>query len=199
VRVFPISLRYQTFLMEDDFPVLRMFRWSFIDEGDQNGPSAWDVMEGKLVQTSNISHSDAKRAYGTLAVAYQHDWEDFRFTTVMRCAHVGRIGVVFRYQDEDHYYRFSLTSGGSRRLVRRNGNRMQQLWSQAGGLQLTQDYAITVDCIGERLVIYVNGTRVASVLDSEGYRHGTVGLYCYNNTGAEFESVTVAGPQWEAY
>jgi hypothetical protein len=198
-RVFPIAMRYQNYLMEDDFPVLRTFRWQFIDEGNQNPPSAWDVVAGKLVQTGTISHLDANLAFGTLAIDQEHDWEDIRYTAVMRATATGRIGIVFRYQDADHYYRFSLTSGGNKRLIRRIGNQVQELWSQAGGLQLDHDYAITVDCLGARIVIYINGVQVANVLDAGGYSHGSVGLYCYDNIGAEFESVTVAAPEWESY
>ncbi len=180
VRVFPIEMRYQDFLMEDDFPVLRTSRWAFVDEGDQNAPSAWDVVTGKLVQTSAISHSDAVKAFGTLAVVKDQDWEDFRYTAVMRATANGSIGGVFRHQDATHYYRFSLISGGNKKLIRRNGNRIQQLWQQAGGLLLNRDYAITVDCIGARIIIYINGVQVANVLDPDGYGRGTVGLYCCN-------------------
>lgn len=198
VRVFPVTLRYQTYLMEDDFPVMRTFRWQFIDEGDQNGPSVWEVVNGKLAQKGNISHSDAS-AFGTLAIDKQHDWADFRYTAVLRSTDMGHIGLVFRYQDNTHYYRVSMTSGGNKELVRRNGNQVQQLWSLPGGLESNRDYAITVDCIGAKISIYINGVRVASVLDTDGYLQGTVGLYCSNNIGAEFESVTVASPQWEQY
>ncbi len=199
VRVFPIEMRFQNFLMEDDFPVLRTFRWTFIDEGDQNAPSRWDVQAGKLIQTSAISHSNTSKAFGTLAVVKNKDWEDFRYATVMRATANGSIGVVFRYQDATHYYRFALNSYGNKKLIRRTGNRVHQLWQQTGRLRLDSIYAITVDCIGARIVIYINGLKVADVLDTGGYGHGSVGLYCCNESGAEFESVTVAGPQWGHY
>lgn len=199
VRIYPVEQLYDTFLLEEDFPVLRTFRWQFIDEGNQNAPSAWDVAEGKLVQTSNISHSNASRAFGTLAVAHEHDWEDYRVTAVMRSSTNGHMGVIFRYVDDTHYYRFSLTAGGDKRLIRRNGNQIEELWSESGGYLLNRDYALTVDCIGQRIMLYLNGVKLAEVVDTQGYSHGTVGLYCSANTGFEVESIRVAAPQWEPY
>lgn len=200
LRVFPIQLRYQGYLMEDDFPVLRTFRWQFTDEGDTGGPGVWNAAEGNMLQTSAIRHSDAALAWGTLATDKQHSYTDFRYTALFRSTSTsGSIGLVFRYQDATHYYRFALSPTGGRKLIRRNGNQAIVLWSDAVNLSKDHPYAVTVDCTGSRINIYVNAVLAASVADAAGYTHGTVGLYSSNNTGAIFESVTVATPQWQPY
>ncbi|RKN70084.1 hypothetical protein [Paenibacillus ginsengarvi] len=199
VRVYPAGLRYNHYLLEEDFPVLRTFRWKFVDEGDQNLPSLWNVKTGKLVQTSSIGDTDSARSFGTLALVKDKYWSDYRLTVVLRSTSPGDLGVVFRVHNDTQYYRFSVSSLHGIRLVRREGSNTAVLWSSTGNLVMNHDYALTVDCIGQRFNLYLNGSKLAAVQDIGGYTEGTVGLYCSDCPGAQFESIRLAAPQWETY
>lgn len=199
VRVYPAALAHTGFAIDENFPLLRTFRWSFLDEGDTGGPSDWSVADGRLAQTTPVSDSDPARALGTLAVAGDPGWRDYRFSAVLRASLPGDVGVVFRRADATHYYRFSIDSrSGERSLVRRDGNNFATLWSGVGRIALNRKYIITVECVGTMLTVSINGVRILA-LDDDGPSAGGVGLYCHDAAGNEFYEVRVCEPQWSAY
>ncbi len=200
LRVFPVSVAFQDFALNENFAVLRTFRWSLIDEGEVGGPSAWDVVAGQLVQTSAISGSDPQKALGTLAVAGEADWTDYRFTVALRSAAPGSIGIIFRKLNDQTYYRFAMNSAtGARTLVRRSGSNFTTLWNDAGGFLLNRVYLIAADCLGSSIAVYVNGQRVLLVSDASGPGSGGIGLYCHGTAGNTFLEAQVALSQWSPY
>jgi hypothetical protein len=73
VRVYPSSLGYADWFMDDRFQALVTQTWTFVDEGTIGAPSAWAVdPKVGLQQTSLID--------GTYAIAGQTSWDDYRYT-----------------------------------------------------------------------------------------------------------------------
>jgi hypothetical protein len=200
LRVYPAAVAFHDFALDENFAALRTFRWSFVDEGDVGAPSSWDVADSRLVQTRAISGSDPQKALGTLAIAGEADWTDYRLSAALRATAPGAIGVVFRRLDDQHYYRFAMSSAtGARTLVRRSGDTFTSLWSDAGGLQIDRTYLVTVDCLGSSIAVYLNGYRILLVDDAMGPASGGIGLYCHGTAGNEFFEARVALPQWSPY
>ena len=96
-------------LLSDDFDDGTFTGWTIVDQGRNQGPSVWSATSGTLLQTSNID--------GTFALYMARSWTDYRFTAKLRSLDKGSIGVMFRYQGSNDYYRFAWDArGGLRRL-----------------------------------------------------------------------------------
>jgi hypothetical protein len=199
VRVYGMGERLAPTFMEDFGPGAEE-RWSFVDQGDQQLPSNWFFQAGELRQDANIHGDDPMRPMalpGTLALAAGTDFEDQRLTVGLRTeGDDDAIGVVFRYQDEQNYYRFSMDSSRNyRRLVKRAGG-WTTLWEDTSqGYELARDYLVTVEAVGDRIRVYLDGVLLADVRDDE-HDSGAIGLYCWANRGARFQRVEVTEPQW---
>jgi hypothetical protein len=164
-------------------------RYTIVDEGPQSGPSAWAVASS-IVQTSAIGGDDLSNALakpGTMAITRSPAWTDVRIRTSFFNAGGGDVGIVFRYQDARHYYRFSI-SGLSARLVKRLDDMFVELWSGALPHAAFRTYAI--EAVGDHLGAYVDDQLLFSVHDS-GIAAGRAGFYCWSATGANFETLVV--------
>lgn len=204
IRVFPAILRFDEWLLNEpfDFPVVG--RWTFIDEGDREGPSQWEVTDGELRQTSNISggafDGSVPDKPGTCAIAGDSTWHDYRFIVRLRSDDDNdAIGAVFRYRDENNYYRFSMDHARSyRRLIKKAAGVVTVLWEDDDQYVVGRDYILTIDCLGKRLRGYLDGIPLFDLRDSS-LPTGRVGLYCWGNWGARFAEVQVAAPTWVSY
>lgn len=95
-----------------------------------SGPSDWHIAAGKLIQTSNIYRSDDEYAYfeGSRAITRLGPWNDYRLLVDITPTDDDGVGVIFRYQDGDNYYRLlSVKDAGNhgpftRLELKRNGS-----------------------------------------------------------------------------
>ncbi|MGH8067489.1 MAG: hypothetical protein ACRERE_20095 [Candidatus Entotheonellia bacterium] len=203
LRVYPGGLGFDDWLLDDPFNASIPERWIFVDEGDQEGPSRWEVTGGELRQTSNISGGSTDPAEldkpGTYALAGDLGWTDYRISVPFRSDSDGAIGVMLRYQDSDHYYRFSMDRQGSYwRLIKKIDGTVSVLWETGAPINQGQLYMLVLDCMGDRLTGYLNGLQLFSAQDDD-LATGRVGLYCWRNPGARFTEVHVAPPTWTPY
>jgi hypothetical protein len=107
--------------------------------------------------------------------------------------------VLFRHQDDDNYYRFSMDrAAGFRQLVKKVAGAITPLWEDAVPYTVGREYVLTVDCLGHRLTGYLDGIEVFA-LDDDSLAAGGIGLYCWANPGARFREVRVAEPIWTSY
>ncbi len=201
--VYPSALAFSDWMLEELFNFLVPGRWRFVDEGSQQGPSHWEVAEGELQQTSGISDGSSDGnvpdKLGTYALAGDATWIDYRITAQLRSDDDDAIGVMFRYQDRDNYYRFSMDREHSyRRLVKKVNGRVTVLWEDAVQYTAGRDYMVALDCVGDHLTGYLDGSQLFTVEDSDLAR-GCIGLYCWENTGAHFAEVRVVTPLWMPY
>ena len=203
VRVYPADLAFTDWLLDEPFELLISDRWTFVDEGDQQGPSHWQVTDSELRQTSNLYGGSTDGAVpekpGTQALAGDPGWRDYRLSVQLRSDDDDAIGVLFRYQDSGNYYRFSMDrERGYRRLIKKIGGVVTVLWEADGQYDVGREYLLTVDCVGERLTGYLDGVPLFTAEDGD-LAAGRIGLYCWANTGARFAEVRVAAPDWLPY
>jgi hypothetical protein len=161
------------------------------------------VTEDELRQTSGIfggsTDATAPEKPGTQALAGDTSWNDYRLVVGLRSYDDGAIGVLFRSQDPDNYYRFSMDCQQSyRRLIKKVGGVVTVLWEDAAAYEQERKHLLTVDCLGPRLTGYLDGVLLFSVEDGD-LASGGIGLYCWGNTGARFAEVRVAEPLWLTY
>ncbi|MPZ99110.1 MAG: hypothetical protein GEU80_07175 [Dehalococcoidia bacterium] len=213
IRVFRPDRLHDASLATEDFDFETPGLWSVATAGDQSAPASWTVSGGELHQTSNVwggSLDGAELAKpGTVALLTQPEgiggdglvpgsasWTDYRLTVRLRSTDNDAIGAVFRWEDEDNWYRFSMDRERSyRRLVKCVGGAVTELWADTGVYALGREYLLTLDAVGDTLVGYLDGVELFSVRDGS-LATGTVGLYCWGNTGAHFSSVRVTEAAW---
>ena len=201
VTVYPATARASGFLLDEQF-TFDAGRWTFTDQGTQSGPSTWTYVAGELRQTSGIEDgsalTDLPKA-GTLALAGDRAWTDYRTSVRLRSDTDGSIGVLVRYLDQDHWYRFSMDRrDGSRRLVKNDGGVLSLLWSDTVAYEIGREYIVSIDCISDRIVGYLDGVQLFALEDA-ALTSGGVGLYAWRNGGARFAEVRVAPATWEPF
>ena len=203
VRVFRSDRLRQTVLLEDDFEWETFGRWSYVTVGTQQTPAQWQTSGGELRQTSNVWGGDVSAAElakpGTIALAGNTSWRDYRITVRLASDDDDAIGVAVRYQDADNWYRFSMDRQRSyRRLVKCVGRVVSELWHDNVQYVQGREYLVTIDVVGDALVGYLDGVELFAVRDSD-VTSGGIGLYCWANVGARFQSVRVTEAGWTTH
>ena len=156
--------------------------WTIVDQGKNHGPSVWSATSGSLLQSGNID--------GTFALYMARTWTDYRFTAKLRSSDKGPMGVMFRYQDSNDYYRFSWDGRGLRRLEKVQNGAITVLAKDAIPYVTGEIYNLEITAKGATIEVYINGKIVFSVTDSSLPR-GTVALYSSYNPGSSFDDVLV--------
>jgi hypothetical protein len=184
--------------------VTRPGHWTIVDEGTVSAPSQWLVENGILCQKSDIqdplvSAGDlAKR--GTMALAGRLEWRNYALTVRMRSKEDRTIGAVFRYQDRNNYYRFSINRRVGpqevrlrRQLVKCFVGNFRLLWEDTINLPAIISHKLKLVARGNQLSGLLNGTLMFNVTDGD-LTHGRIGLYCWANPEARFHHVRVTPP-----
>ena len=193
-RVYPVALSTD-YALHEDFAVFRAFRWSFVDDGSAANPQGFTVEDGALVRIAPTS----ERPAATLVEAGQAQWSDYRVMTVLRASAQGAVGLDVR-RGAGGFYRFTVNTNNRLRFARVNGGGGETLlWSGTANVATNRDQALTVDCVGARLTLYLNGDRLATLVDPGGPTIGRIGLYGGNTQGVRFLMARVGLPTWEPY
>ena len=186
-------------LLDERFHDARLINWSVVDDPDTiEGPSDWRVEDGWLHQHSNIWGRRGDfigRWFGTYLVAGDAGWEDYTLSVKAKPIDDDGFGVVFRYQDPDHFYRLlflqdGLSGGPITRLDRRKGSDYTWLWSVERGYRPATEVMIQVKVAGDKIAASVDGRQLFEVKDGS-YGRGKIGLFCYAQKGQAFDDVRV--------
>ncbi|WP_281195107.1 hypothetical protein [Halorubrum sp. F4] len=171
--------------------------WQVVDEPPYTTRhSRWRTRDGTLEQTSNLYGfvGNRFRQPGTYAVTGDDAWSDYRLFVRLRSEDDDAIGAVFRYRGHDEFYRFSMDhERGYRRLTRRSNGETTVLWADDEPYEVGREYLLTIDCVDDEIVGYLDGERLFAVTDPV-IDAGRVGVYCRANVGARFEDVRVTAP-----
>lgn len=187
-------------LLDERFHDRRLIKWTVVDDPDTiEGPSDWRVdPDGWLHQGSNIWGRRGDFIglwFGTYLVAGDAGWKDYTLSVKAKPMDDDGFGVVFRYQDAEHFYRLvflqdGLSGGPITRLDRREGANYTELWSVARGYRPGAEVMIEVRVDADVIKTSVDGRQLFDVKDGS-YNHGKIGLFCYAQKGQAFDDVRV--------
>jgi 3-keto-disaccharide hydrolase len=179
-------------LLADDFNDGNHIGWTKIDEGDDLGPSVWTVdANGQLAQTSNIGSRVDNGKLGSYALYTRGSWSDYRIAAKLRSSDDDRLGVMFRVQDIDNFYRLSWNKGiPGRSLWKREKGVFTLLAQDAVPYVANQTYSVEIIAQGNTLKINIDGQSVFSVTDPS-FTGGTVALYSSYNQSSFFDDILV--------
>lgn len=179
-------------------PVATLARFTVVNEGTAGGPSDWRVEGGALIQITEIGGGAEPELPGTVALAGDPTWTDYRTTADLRCDSGGTLGLVFRWVDGDNYYRLYLDAGLKiHRLVKSVAGQVSVLWEEPKGYTAGEAFRLTVEGVGSRLTGFLGSDRLFEITDAT-HTAGQVGLYCAGNAEARFESLEVRLPSLDA-
>jgi len=187
-------------LLDERFHDTRLLRWTVVDDPDTiEGPSDWRVEgDGRLHQRSNIWGRRGDflgRWYGTLLISGDSNWTDYEISLSAMPVDDDGFGVVFRYQDAEHFYRLlflqdGLSGGPITRLDRREGPDYTEIWLLTKGYRPGTEMSIEVSVVGDLIKASVDGKSLFEVRDTS-YGQGRIGLFCYAQSGIAFDDVRV--------
>jgi len=114
-------------------------------------------------------------------------------------------GVICRYQDENNFYKFYLTSDGYAGIIKETDGNPTVISSADGKMppvkginQGASTNHLRADCIGDTFALYANGTQVATATDSSSFQGGDVGMvaatYSTGGTDILFKNFYVYAP-----
>jgi len=188
-NVVVTDLQTGNVLAQDNFHTAQMSGWTIIDEAG-NGPSNWSAVDGDLKQTGAIGET-SEGGIGTFALYTQGNWTNYRATFTMKSLDNDTIGVLFRYKDNNNYYRFSWNNQEQfRRLEKRVNGTFTTLASDTAAYVIGQAYQVKIVAQGTQFQVLIDGQQVFSVTDSAQPK-GTIALYSRWNVGAVFDNILV--------
>jgi len=169
--------------------------WYIVDQGDQHRPSSWTYDRGVWYQTSNIyGGQDAAAGLpkpGTFMVSHSSGFSDGRVMADIASDDDDAIGVMFRYQDENNYYRFSMDKQRNyRRLVKMIDGEPTVLAEDRAGYDKGRWYRLEIRATGPRLRIFLDGSVMFDVTDAS-LEQGRIALYCWGNTLCQFRDISM--------
>ncbi len=199
-RRAPINFWLPVF--NDDFDDGNYNGWTVVDEGTSSAPSNWWVDgPGRVRQTANIHTWDDPEWSGTyLYYDNGFGWTDYIYQTSIYPVDNDGIGVMFRYTDNDNYYRFRWMRNYDY-VGEIPGTQYRALDVCVGGVWhllgwdsviMVQNvwYDFTVTCVGDRIQTYIDGSLIFDVTDGS-LTQGTVALYTWGQDNTYFDNVMV--------
>ena len=171
-------------LLSDDFGDGDFAGWSVVDEGTTSPSSSWSASSGIMVESSNIFSFPADAAsLAKLGTYAQYDagvsWTDYRVSLTLRSTDNDVLGLMFRVQGSNDYYRFSWDQQRpNRRLVKNVGGVFSVLAEDSVTYVTGQTYAVEITAQGTSIEVRVDGGLVFSVTNGD-LSAGTIALYSW--------------------
>ena len=163
------------------------------------GTANWQAAAGVLSQTGAFIVPDPgivplltpRPERGTLALRSGPALSDFRFTARVEATGAGSAGFVFRYVDQQNYYRFTIDRiRGRRYLSRFLAGSFTVLHTSTLPTNAAPAQLVKVEAVGNRLSVSIDSASVLTVTDSS-LLSGNVGFYSHQDPQAHFSDVAV--------
>lgn len=205
-----VAVSVAEMLFSDDFSNGDQNGWTINVVDDSNNTSDWTVNGGGyLLQQNFLEDTDNG---GTPFVESYHrgsysfpnsgqDWDDYRFSVDVTPLPDGNgqsegndIGIMFRLQGNDNYYRLTLNARyGYTRLEKKVNGIFSTLAVDGRGYEEGEDLNIIVETNGSLIRIYVDDEPLFSTVDSD-IASGTIALYCQDRVMFDNVIVTENSP-----
>jgi len=181
-------------ILFDDFSDGNANGWTEVVDSP-GGIADWQVSNSIYEQLNDVKGFQESYHLGT----YSYYNNGFSLANYRLCVRIppninadktrDTIGVMFRYSDNNNYYRFSMSKfqGFARLEVKNNGN-FTTLAVNGRGFDTSKEQVITIDLDGPKILVYLNGDPLFSAVDST-HTTGTVALYALNR--AKFDYVGI--------
>jgi len=181
-----------TALFNADFNDGSLTNWSIIDQGNTSGPSKWTVKDGMVYQSSNIYQFDPPAYLGTyLLYDNGSQWTDYQLSLTMKSQDDDFMGVMFRVQDGQNYYRFAWDKQRQIRRITKHENGVVTLLAEdTVPYVINQLYQLRVQASGPSMEVFIDNQSIFTATDDR-FTSGSIALYQWGNQGGYFDNVEV--------
>ncbi len=198
-----VAVQNDDTLLYEDFNDGNFDGWTALDQGNLLGN--WYVTtDGQLYESSNSfsSTDETERSdrRGPILIwddAAAQGWTDYVVDATLRSTDNDGIGIVFRYQDENNYYKLDLdTQTNIRALYKVQGGVETTLAIEEKGYPFNVEMDLQVAVVGKEIVATLNGESIfdAPIVDNNPLIQGTIGLYSYGQDQSIFDNIMVNLP-----
>ncbi len=172
--------------------------WTIVD--DSTKTSSWTVTGGAFHQQNGVETRPGAfdQSYHKGTYVYYSPGTglyDYRFSvdaTYLSAGQADDIGVMFRYQNNNNYYRISMNSRyGFTRLEKKVAGTFFPLAVNARGYRFGELLSFTIEVNGSRIQIWLNNEPLFAVQDTS-LASGTVALYAQDKSS--FDNVVIEYP-----
>ncbi|MCF7865842.1 hypothetical protein K9M18_00200 [Candidatus Woesearchaeota archaeon] len=177
--------------------------WNFVNQGVGDSTPEWLIAGGILSESGNC-HDDSTdlgrdtTAKGCYAYPGNYEWTDMNITARIRASDDDGMGLMFRYVDQNNYYRYRFSGT---RDFRKLDKFVGGVWSELdvdylvdGGFTQNNWHIMTITIIGDQIEGYLNGVKVLNATDSS-ITNGSVALYSWGmdtgSVGGDFDYINV--------
>jgi hypothetical protein len=198
-----VTVSVANLIFEDDFNSGPSAGWTVVD--DSINTSNWRGLVGQYFQENYVEDKSSgapfDESYHRGTYSYRSDLSsmtDYRFSVQITpliddgdFTEGNDVGVMFRYQDPNNYYRLSISARyGFTRLEKRTNGTFYPLAVDSIGYIERDPLYVTISVAGDIVQVYVNDDPLFTVTDSD-LDSGSIALYCQDR--ASFENVLVTG------
>ena len=120
-------------------------------------------------------------------------WTNYKVSLTMKSTNNSALGVMFRYKDNNNYYRFLWDrSHKSRQLVKKYNGQATVLYTNRLAYVVGRNYKIDIVASGATLQVFIDNVLVLQTTDSS-LSSGSIALYSWANAGTYFDNIVVQG------
>lgn len=208
---------HRAILAADSFDDGDFAGWTIVDEGTQDGPSNWQVVDGALVQTTNIM--SAQQGTGSASYSAGGDgpyilrdgtyalwdgegskaWTNYAVEATITPNDDDGIGLLFRYVDAQNYYKLESDAQTGLVMLTRHLEGRETILAR-GYSEYTPGEAQhwRIEARDGVLTPYIDGKKVfGTQIEDRSLPAGTVGLYGWGSENLTFDDVLVTQLDYE--
>lgn len=194
------SVVYLNVVLAEDFADTTLSQWAIVDDGTIQGPSDWLVYDGKLLQLSNIYGGyDVNdpldlSMMGSYIWRGDRTWTDYIISLKMASEDDDAIGLMFRYIDDQNYYRISISRElGTAWCLRFVDGEYTLLAQKPFVYEQGHWYDVSLSVIGSHFQLFLDDERILAASD-ELLPNGAFALYTWKNSAAGFSDIEIRSP-----
>ncbi len=170
-----------------------------------NSKSGWEekIWEaGEVAYREGTYQINVKKENWMVWSNQEQDMPDLGITVdaqVLKATGEGDYGIVCRYQDQDNFYALEISEDGYFSIWKRENGEMVTItdWTASNLIAANRPIRIMAACIGNRLMLGVDGELLADTTDdsfTDGKFGMLVGTYAKGNLTIGFDNFTVYKP-----
>lgn len=182
------NLAYQI-LWQENFDKSNIKDWQIENELPGKEEPNWYVENGYLIQNAN--YGDSKKLLGTNIIYESRRFGDFTLLSNIVCGDDDYLGILFRYQDIDNYYRFLLSSDRkSINIDKKVDGEFTTLAKYTDEEWQKVKFSITIFLKKDTIKVYLNDNLFFNILDNQ-FPNGKIGFTSIKNRGSFFDDITL--------